>query len=339
MPPRSRPRTSLLFLLLLCAAFLGGQNPPPQQPSGQSPPPAAGKQPTGGQELEAGEGGVFKIKKEVQEVVLHATVVDEKQRLVTDLDRAAFTVYEDGQPQKITSFRREDIPVAMGIVIDNSGSMSNKRTAVNQAALNLVRASNPQDQVFVVNFADEYYLDQDFTSDISKLQEALEKIESRGGTALYDALIASADHVKKNGKLDKKVLLVVTDGEDNRSRDPLEQAVEHVAENGGPTIYAIGILGGPKKRRDKRALQALANQTGGIAFFPDNLEKVDAVSQAVARDIRNQYTIGYKPSKAQAGGGYRSVRVVAQSKGYRNLQVRTRSGYYATQQRAESKPK
>ncbi len=338
MPPRSRPRTSLFFLLLFCGAFLGGQNPPPQPPSGQSPPPAAGgKTATAGQELEAGEGGVFKIKKEVQEVVLHATVVDERQRLVTNLDRAAFTVYEDGRPQKITSFRREDIPVAMGIVIDNSGSMSNKRTAVNQAALNLVRASNPQDQVFVVNFADDYFLDQDFTSDISKLQEALEKIESRGGTALYDALIASADHVKKNGKLDKKVLLVVTDGEDNRSRDPLEQAIEHMAENGGPTIYAIGILGGPKKRRDKRALKALAEQTGGIAFFPDDLEQVDSVSQAVARDIRNQYTIGYKPSNPQPGG-YRSVRVVAQSRGYRNLQVRTRSGYYATQQRAESKP-
>lgn len=339
MPPRSRPRTSPLVLLLLCAVFLGGQNPPAQPPAGQSPPPAAAKPPARGQELEAGEGGVFKIKKEVQEVVLHATVVDERHRLVTDLDRSAFTVYEDGQPQKITSFRREDIPVAMGIVIDNSGSMNNKRTAVNQAALNLVRASNPQDQVFLVNFADEYYLDQDFTSDISKLQEALEKIESRGGTALYDALIASADHVKKNGKLDKKVLLVVTDGEDNRSRDPLEQAVQHVAESGGPTIYAIGILGGPKKRRDKRALQALASQTGGIAFFPDNLEQVDSISQAVARDIRNQYTIGYKPSNPQTGGAYRSVRVEAQAKGYKNLQVRTRSGYYATQQRAENKPK
>ena len=340
MPPRSRPSTSLLFLLILGAAFLGGQNPPPQRPAGQAPPPpAAGGKPPSGQELEPGEGGVFKIKKEVQEVVLHATVVDEKQRLVTNLDRAAFTVYEDGQPQQITSFRREDIPVAMGIVVDNSGSMSRSRTAVNQATLNLVRASNPQDQVFVVNFADEYFLDQDFTSNIGKLQEALEKIESRGGTALYDALIASADHLKKDAKLDKKVLLVVTDGEDNRSRDPLEQAVERVAMNGGPTIYAIGIqLGGEKVRRAKRALQALAEQTGGLAFFPKNLDEVDTVSQAVAHDIRNQYTIGYKPSNAQPGGGYRSVRVVAQSKGYKNLQVRTRSGYYATQERAEKQP-
>jgi Ca-activated chloride channel family protein len=321
---------------MFCAVLLGGQNPPPQKPDGQGPPPAAGGKPATGQELEPGEGGVFKIKKQVQEVVLHATVVDEKQRLVTNLDRSAFTVYEDGQPQQITSFRREDIPVAMGIVIDNSGSMSRSRTAVNQAALNLVRASNRQDQVFIVNFNDEYYLDQDFTSEISKLQEALEKIESRGGTALYDALIASADHLKKSAKLDKKVLLVVTDGEDNRSRDPLEQAVQQVAENGGPTIYAIGIqLSGDRVRRAKRALQVLSDQTGGIAFFPKTLDEVDAVSQAVAHDIRNQYTIGYKPSNTQAAGGYRSVRVAAQSKGYKNLQVRTRSGYYATQERAE----
>ena len=338
MPPRSRPRTFLLFLFLFSAVLLGGQNPAPEKPSTQNPPPAGGKPPSG-QELEQGEGGVFKIKKEVQEVVLHATVVDERQRLVTDLDRSAFAVYEDGQLQQITSFRREDIPVAMGIVIDNSGSMSRSRTAVNQAALNLVRASNSQDQVFVVNFSDEYYLDQDFTSNIAKLQEALEKIESRGGTALYDALIASADHLKKNAKLDKKVLLVVTDGEDNRSKDPLEQAVQQVSMNGGPTIYAIGIqLKGDKVRRAKRALQALAEQTGGLAFFPKNLDEVDSISQTVAHDIRNQYTIGYRPSNRQPGGGYRSVRVVAQSKGYRTLQMRTRSGYYPTQERAENQP-
>jgi VWFA-related protein len=161
----------------------------------------------------------------VDEVVLHAVVIDDKQHMVTDLDRNAFTVYEDGKLQKITSFRHEDIPVAMGIVIDNSGSMREKRQKVNQASLNLVRSSNPQDEVFIVNFSDEYYLDQSFTSDIKKLREALEKIDARGGTALYDAVVASADELKKNGRLDRKVLLVVTDGEDNESRESLQQAV------------------------------------------------------------------------------------------------------------------
>ena len=127
----------------------------------------------------------------MDEVLLHATVVDDKQHIVTDLDRTAFTVFEDGKPQNIISFHHEDIPVSMGIVIDNSGSMREKRAKVNQAALNLVRASNPKDEVFVVNFNDEYYLDQDFTNDLLKLKEALEKIDARGGTAPCDAFLAS----------------------------------------------------------------------------------------------------------------------------------------------------
>ena len=163
--------------------------------------------------------GTFVIRKDVDEVLLHATVVDDKQHIVTDLDRTAFTVFEDGKPQSIISFHHEDIPVAMGIVIDNSGSMREKRAKVNQAALNLVRSSNPQDEVFVVNFNDEYYLDQDFTNDLLKLKEALEKIDAKGGTALYEAVVASAEHLKNDARLERKVLFVVTDGEDNASRD------------------------------------------------------------------------------------------------------------------------
>src|SRR5271154_4019250 len=163
--------------------------------------------------------GVFVFKKDVDEVLLHATVQDDKNHIVTDLDRTAFSVFEDGKQQGIISFHHEDIPVAMGIVIDNSGSMREKRNKVNQAALNLVRSSNPKDEVFVVNFNDEYYLDQDFTNDLLKLKEALEKIDARGGTALYDAVVASAEHLKHNARLERKVLFVVTDGEDNASRE------------------------------------------------------------------------------------------------------------------------
>jgi VWFA-related protein len=285
--------------------------------------------------VEQGDSGVFVFKKEVEEVVLHATVIDQRQRLVTSLQRGDFQVYEDGQLQTITSFRREDIPVALGIVIDNSGSMRDKRPKVNQAAINLVRASNPQDQVFVVNFNDEPFLDQDFTSNVAVLREALERIESRGGTALYDAVVAAADHLAKGGSLEKKVLLVVTDGEDNASRESLEQAIRRLQDENGPTVYTLAILGDDREaRRAKRALTALAAQTGGVAFFPRDINEVDAISQAVARDIRNQYTIGYKPSNPQSRGGYRSVRVEAQAPGYGRLQVRTRSGYYAGQKRA-----
>ncbi len=272
--------------------------------------------------------------------MLHATVIDNKDHIVTDLDRNAFTVFEDGKPQNIISFRHEDIPVAMGIVIDNSGSMREKRAKVNQAALNLVRSSNPQDEVFVVNFNDEYYLDQDFTNDLLKLKEALEKIDAKGGTALYEAIVASAAHLKENAKLERKVLFVVTDGEDNASRETLEEAVKQLQEENGPSVYAIGILGEEEHpKRAKRALEIIAQRTGGLAFFPKTLDEVDEISKQVAHDIRNQYTIGYRPTNPRASGGFRTIRVEAKTKGHNKLTVRTKSGYYAGTQAGASAAK
>lgn len=320
------------------------QSPDPQAQNQKSQTPPSQSQPTQAQTNQAqstrdqapasSDNGVFVFKKEVEEVVLHATVIDEKNRLVTTLDKSAFTVFENNQPQVITSFRHEDVPVAMGIVIDNSGSMREKRDKVNRAALNLVRSSNPQDQVFVVNFNDEYYLDQEFTNDINKLREALEKVEARGGTALYDALVASSVYMKDHAKLQKKVLFVVTDGEDNASRESLEEAVRRLQEENGPAVYAIGLLGEEKQRRARRALETIAQRTGGISFFPRTLDEVDAISSSVAHDIRNQYTIGYKPSTPKSVGGYRAIRVEAKAKGYGKLTVRTRSGYYPGQEHA-----
>lgn len=305
--------------------------PPANPPSTPIQPPPVQTQaaPQGTSQAPEADSGTFVFKTQAEEVVLHATVLDQKQRFVTNLERDAFTIYEDGHPQRITSFRVEDIPVAMGIVIDNSGSMREKRQKVNAAALNLVRASNPSDEVFVVNFFDEYYLDQDFTSNINKLKEALEKIEARGGTAMNDALVASADWLKR-AKLEKKVIFVVTDGEDNASTESLEQTIKRLQAENGPTVYAIGILGEEEHpKRARKALQAIADRTGGIAFFPKTLDEVDAISRAVAHDIRNQYTIGYKPSTPKSQGGYRTVKVEAKSRSYGKLLVRTKSGYYA----------
>jgi Mg-chelatase subunit ChlD len=303
--------------------------PAPSQPAPTQPAPAVGAQPPA-QDNPAGQepgtdSGTFVFHSDVQEVVLHATVVDDKQRIITNLEQNAFTVFEDGKPQIIKSFHHEDIPISLGIVIDNSGSMREKRAKVAKAALNLVKASNPSDEVFVVNFSDEYYLDQPFTS----------KYETRGGTALYDAVVASADELKKHGKQQKKILFVVTDGEDDASRESLEQAVRRLQDENGPTVYAIGILGEERQRRAKRALETMAERTGGIAFFPRTLDEVDAISSSVARDIRNQYTIGYKPTTPKSVGGYRTVHVDAHAHGYNKLTVRTRSGYYAGQEQAE----
>jgi Ca-activated chloride channel family protein len=297
--------------------------------------PAQDKPAQDSHDQQLNDQGVFVFKKDVDEVMLHATVIDDKQHIVTNLDRGAFTIFEDGKPQNIISFHHVDIPVAMGIVIDNSGSMREKRAKVNQAALNLVRSSNPKDEVFIVNFNDEQYLDQDFTNNLLKLKEALEKIDARGGTALYDAVVASADHLKQHGRLEKKVIFVVTDGEDNASSETLEQAVKQLSQENGPSVYAIGILGDEEHpKRAKKALQIIADRTGGIAFFPKTLDEVDEISKTIANDIRNQYAIGYKPTTPKGAGGFRQVRVEAKAKGHGKLVVRTKSGYYAGAQPA-----
>jgi VWFA-related protein len=299
--------------------------PPPVAPSSGTPP-----QTQDNQDKKLNDQGVFVFRKDVDEVLLYGTVIDDKQHIVTTLDRSAFTVFEDGKPQNIISFHHVDIPVAMGIVIDNSGSMKEKRNKVNQAALNLVRSSNPQDEVCIVNFNDEYYLDQDFTNNLLLLKEALEKINPQGGTSLYDAVVASAEHLRKNARLEKKVLFLVTDGEDNASTETLEQAVKHLQEENGPSVYAIGILGDEEHpKRARKALEIIAQRTGGIAFFPKTLDEVDAISRTVASDIRNQYAIGYKPTNARANGGFRQIRVEAKAKGHGKMTVRTKSGYYA----------
>jgi len=287
----------------------------------------------GAQTLERGAHGGFTLKRNVDEVVLNVTVLDEAGHLVTDLTKDDFKIFEDGVPQAIASFQHQDIPVSMGIIIDNSGSMRDKRAAVNAAALDLVKASNRDDEAFVVNFSDEAFIDQDFTSDIGKLREGLAHIDSKGGTALYDAVVASADQLAKNAKRPKQALLIITDGEDNASTFNLEQTIRRVQDLQGPVVYSIGLLfgdegGGRESRRAKRALKLLSDETGGIPFFPKSLADVDSIAAEVARDIRNQYTIGYHSTKPPSEGGYRVVRVEVRAPGHGKLFARTRSGYY-----------
>jgi VWFA-related protein len=288
----------------------------PDEPAGQPP---------------ADDNALFVFKKQVQEVVLHAIVVDEQRRLVTTLDRPAFTAFEDGVPQATTAFHRDDIPVALGIVIDNSGSMREKRDKVNQAVLNLIRASNPRDETFVVNFSQESYLDQDFTSNIGLLQQALQKVSTKGSTALYDAIVASAIHLKNDNRVERRILLVITDGRDNASQQTLAEAMRHLQGENCPTLYAIGLLGDELQQSDSGALMSLANVTGGVAFFPKSLNEVDDIARTVARDIHSQYTIAYKPTNHSHAAKYRVIEVKAQARGYRSLTVRTRTGYYPGQ--------
>jgi VWFA-related protein len=279
------------------------------------------------------EGGKYTLRQDAYEVRLNATVLDGSGRSIQTLTKDAFTVYEDGVPQTIASFRHEDLPVSLGLLIDSSGSMYDKRSAVEKAALNFVRLSNPEDEEFLVDFSWEAFIDQDFTNSIDKLQQGLGFVKSSGGTAVYDALVASADYLSKNAKHPKQVLLVVTDGEDNASSATLEQTIRRIQDLDGPVIYCVGLLFGEdtdkrESRHAKRVLETLAEQTGGAAYFPKSVRDVDAVAAEVAQDIRTQYTISYHSTKSPTLGGYREVHVEAKAKSFGRLSVRTRSGYY-----------
>jgi Ca-activated chloride channel family protein len=281
------------------------------------------------------EKGGFVLRSEVEEVSLNVTVLDSSGHLVQDLKREDFKVQEDGVAQTLLSFQHADIPVSIGLVVDNSGSMYKKRPAVNQSSLDLISASNPQDEAFVVNFADDAYIDQEFTSDINKLRDGLAHIESRGGTALYDAVVASADKLAADAKRPKQVIVIITDGEDNASTLNLEQAIRRVQQLSGPVIYSIGMLFGDEMSRGevrhaRRALEMLSGETGGIAFFPKSLDQVDQIAAEVARDIRSQYTLTYHSTKPSTDPGFRKVTVIAQAKGQSKLNARTRTGYFPT---------
>lgn len=301
-------------------------------------PPAAPPAP-GQPKVESPESGDAIFTSESRLVPLNVTVTDKTGHLVSNLTRSAFSVYENGVLQQIKDFKHEDVPVSLGLIIDNSGSMREKRQAVESSALTLVRDSNPQDEEFVVNFNDEAYLDADFTSDLKVLEQGLAKIDSRGGTAMRDAIRMSIDHLKKKAKRDKKVILVVTDGNDNASIVSLEALVREAQQN-DVLIYAIGLLSEEEKKeanKAKRALNLLTESTGGQVFYPKDVTQVEQIAHEVAHDIRNQYTITYTPTNQALDGSFRPIKVTVKSASTSNAVVRTRLGYYATQDRGKSK--
>ena len=306
-----------------------------QQSQPQISPSTQPQAPNAPQESQPGQ---YKIQTQVNLVVLHASVLNDRSIFVPGLKQENFRVFEDKVEQKLAVFKQEDVPVSFGLVIDNSGSMRDKRPQVNAAALTFVKTSNPQDEGFVVNFNDDYYLDteHDFTSDLNEMRTALERIDARGSTALYDAVIGSLDHLKK-GTRDKKVILIVTDGEDNASRHSIENTVEQAQRNDA-LIYAVGVFSDDDIKHNRRAmkkartaLSQLANATGGLAFFPEDASDTEAICTQIAHDIRNQYTLAYYPSNVARDGSFRSVQVeILPPHGSGKLSVRTRSGYYAS---------
>ena len=278
--------------------------------------------------VDAQERGVFRA--EASLVVLHAIVKNARGELVTDLSEDAFSVYENGRRQKIALFRRDDIPVSLGLLIDNSGSMRALRARVEAAALACVRASNPLDEVFVLNFADRPQLDVPFTSDVHELAAGIARVGSIGGTAMRDAIEIGSQYLTEHARHDRRVLLIITDGKDNASTASVDRIRKLAAER-EIIIYAIRLLTDEDPavaRRARHELDQLTGTTGGAAYYPSSLEGLDEIALDIARQIRNQYTIAYTPLDQRLDGSYRELRVVVRGPG--PFFVRTRAGYRAT---------
>ncbi|PYV90458.1 MAG: VWA domain-containing protein [Acidobacteria bacterium] len=275
----------------------------------------------------------YTLKVDVNLITLHVSVMDDKDQIIKGLKKEDFAVYEDKIQQEISLFKEEDVPVSLGLVIDNSGSMRTKRERVNKAAITFVRTSNPQDEIFLINFNDQIYIDQDFTRNHDDLRDALEGIDARGGTALYDAIYLSLEHIRE-GKEDKKALLLISDGEDRDSRYKFESVLEFARESHA-SIFVIGLFDkeGERSRAQKKAAKALkelAEETGGKYYFPESVDEVEAICTQVAHEIRNQYTLGYKPTNTRRDGSWRTVNVkLNNNKNSKKLVARTKRGYYA----------
>lgn len=275
----------------------------------------------------------FTYRTTVGEVLVQANVLDRHGRSVNGLPESDFTVYEDGVPQKIEAFSQQDTPVSIGILVDNSGSMVSERVQVDQAALNFVRAGNPGDETFVVLFNDEYHAVTPFTNSIPRLERGLAAIHPQSGTALYDTLIRAIGYMDEYGRNTKKVLLLITDGEDDASTHSFAQTLRLVRSVNAPLIYCIGLLddsfGRAMEKEARRELTAFSAESGGVAYFPKNLKQVNAITDRVARDIRVQYSLIYRSN--QHAAGYRRIRVVVRDPRHKHLTAHTRRGYVAGQ--------
>ena len=271
------------------------------------------------------------FRTETRLVVVHATVISSRGDVRTDLDQSAFTVFENGRRQPIALFRRDDIPVSLGVLLDNSGSMKPMRTRVEAAALAFVRASHPDDEVFVVNFADHPKVIVPMTRDIGALEAGIAHVDAIGGTALRDAVHVAERYVDEHAAWDRRALLIVTDGQDNASETTVKE-IQRDAEHGDTTVYGIGLFARDDKGNadGRRELDEITSRTGGVAYYPPDVDHIEAAAVAIARQIRQQYTIGYTPTNPALDGTYRAIDVKATAPNRsERLTVRTRAGYRA----------
>jgi Ca-activated chloride channel homolog len=279
----------------------------------------------------------FAIHTDVNLVQLHATVTDAKGRAVLGLGKDAFQLFVDDVPQPVTIFQGEDAPVSAGIVIDNSASMAPKRAEVIAAALAFARASNPKDEMFVLHFNDHARLGLPpgvpFTGNVADLETAISAFQLGGTTAFYDALLTAESQLRQ-AAYSRRVVLTITDGGDNSSQTTLRTALDGALQ-AGDAVYSIGIFDPKDDDRNPEALSKLGQETGGEAFFPDQLSDVTKICVRIAEEIRKQYALGFR---GVDDGRYHRIRVTAKDPRYGPLEVHTRAGYLAGNLSVDANP-
>jgi Ca-activated chloride channel homolog len=280
----------------------------------------------------AGVDAQTKITVSTNLVLLPVKVTDARGTFVPGLKLQDFRVYEDGHLQGLTVFEEGDNPVTVGLVVDHSRSMGPKLPNVVAAVSSFAHSSNPQDEMFVVDFNDDVSIElmkgKAFSSDTKELEKALKAVSARGRTALYDAVSEGLHHLQY-GHLEKKALIIISDGGDNASHLKYSQVLAQ-ARQSQALIYAIALVGADDKEENPDLLRRLCKDTGGIAYFPRVGETVAQVSIGIARDLREQYTLGYAPQNMQRADAFRKIQVKVTAPGHGRLRVRTRHGYSLT---------
>ena len=275
------------------------------------------------------------LKVDVDLVQVTATVTDAQNRYVTGLEQEHFQIWEDKLEQKIEHFSAEDVPISLGVIFDTSGSMKDKISTARDAAVTFLKTGNPEDEYFLVEFANRPQVAEDFTTDVTRLQNKLIFTPAKGMTAMYDSVYLGLEKLKE-GNNPKKALLLITDGEDNRSRYTFSNVKDFVKEQ-DVQIYGIGIVDDSSSNlgaghTGRAMVEELSDLTGGRAFFPDSVYELEDICTKIAVELKNQYVIGYKSTNEAKDGKWRKLRLkVNPPKGLPRLSVRAKSGYYAPQ--------
>ena len=280
---------------------------------------------------EAGEA--YKVRSAVDLVLLDVTVENEGGGFVAGLKQENFQIREDRRVQSVQVFKSQDVPVTIGLVVDNSQSMQPKRFEVAGAAISFIQTCNPVDEFFVVNFNDTASLGLPpgvpFSNDPEQLKRALFRTTPEGKTALYDAMVLALAHLE-GGRFQKKALVVIADGGDNASRGhTLDQVLVMIGQS-STSIYSV-VLDDPRdhEHQNPEVLKKFSQISGGRVFRPASLSDTGNNCRTAAREIRAQYTLGYIPTNAARDGSFRRIEVKASGPGQAKFRVRTREGYFA----------